>query len=912
MTQKFTLLGSEYSPQIGTRSINPLETTHQISTTWILNRNQSEAELKALIQDITDYCKQYNLIVEQDDPYHLKVIGSSFNFKNALEVQMIKIGENDDIFHANTTPIKLKLSWQNKVDNILGLNNKKIAQPRSIKLDKTLAPRALVTFNPLQLATLYNFPTGLNGSGQKIGIIELGGGYVASDISYYYSQLGISATPNINVVSVDGATNSPDNSGASIEVVLNIEVIGALVPNAQMNVYFAPNSYQGFYNAINRAILDNCNIISISWGAPEVYWPSSTLNSYNSLFQTGSNNNITILAAAGNNGSSDGTSGLSVDFPSSSPYVVACGGTHLETINDVDISQEVVWNNNSTTSATGGGLSAHFSRPSYQTSVSYNLNNKRGVPDVCGNADPNSGYVLYSSSQGGFFVVGGTSAVSPLWSGLFGRVNQSIGHNVGFIHPTIYANPSVCHDITVGNNGAYFAGTGWDPCSGNGSPNGQLVLNLFSAPSSSAIPIISFTGTSTSGNIPLTVNFTASGTNSPTSWLWNFGDSTTSTSQNPSRIYSNVGNYNVSLKATNSVGSNTLTKNNYINTFNSGSAPVASFNASPLSGNRPLTVNFTATSTNSPTSWLWHFGDSTTSTSQNPSHTYSSTGNYTVTLTVTNSYGSNTLVQNNYINVTGSTPPPSPVANFTGTPLSGTTPLTVNFTDTSTNIPTSWLWNFGDSTTSTSKNPSRTYSTAGNYTVSLTATNSGGSNTNTKTNYVSVTNPLPPAPVANFTGTPLSGTAPLTVNFTDTSTNTPTSWLWNFGDSTTSTSKNPSHTYSTAGNYTVSLTATNSGGSNTNTKTNYINVTASTGSAPMASFNASRTYGTPGITVYFTDTSTNSPTSWLWNFGDGHTSTLQNPSHQFASTGTHYVILTASNSAGSSQASKYIYIFRWF
>ncbi len=252
--------------------------------------------------------------------------------------------------------------------------------------------------------------------------------------------------------------------------------------------------------------------------------------------------------------------------------------------------------------------------------------------------------------------------------------------------------------------------------------------------------------------------------------------------------------------------------------------PVANFTGNPTSGYIPLTVAFTDTSTNSPTSWSWTFGDGGTSTSQSPSHQYTTAGSYTVTLTATNAAGSDGETKTNYI--TANALPPAPVANFTGTPTSGTAPLTVAFTDTSTNSPTSWSWTFGDGGTSTAQNPSHTYTTTGSKTVALTATNAGGNNTNTKTNYITVS--APPAPVANFTGTPTSGTAPLTVAFTDTSTNSPTSWSWTFGDGGTSTAQNPSHTYASAGSYTVALTATNAGGNNTNTKNNYISVQAST------------------------------------------------------------------------------------
>jgi len=182
------------------------------------------------------------------------------------------------------------------------------------------------------------------------------------------------------------------------------------------------------------------------------------------------------------------------------------------------------------------------------------------------------------------------------------------------------------------------------------------------------------------------------------------------------------------------------------------------------------------------------------------------------------------------ISVTGSAGTP-PVAAFSGTPTSGTTPLTVQFTDASTGAPTSWSWTFGDGGASSAQNPSHTYNSAGTYTVALTASNAFGSDVNTKTGYITVTDPVGNPPVANFTGTPTSGTAPLAVLFSDASTNSPTSWSWNFGDGGTSTTRNPSHTYASAGTYTVSLAASNAWGSDTNTKTGYITVTTGGGTA---------------------------------------------------------------------------------
>jgi len=409
-------------------------------------------------------------------------------------------------------------------------------------------------------------------------------------------------------------------------------------------------------------------------------------------------------------------------------------------------------------------------------------------------------------------------------------------------------------------------------------------------------PVANFTGSPISGPAPLTVSFTDTSTGAPTSWSWSFGDGGTSSSQNPSHQYIAAGSYTVSLTATNVGGSNTATKSGYITV--TVAPPVANFTGSPTNGTAPLTVQFTDTSTGSPTSWSWSFGDGGTSSSQNPSHQYTAAGSYTVSLTATNVGGSNTATKSGYITVTV----PPPVANFTGSPTNGTAPLTVQFTDTSTGTPTSWSWSFGDGGTSSSQNPSHQYTAAGSYTVSLTATNVGGSNTATKSGYVTVT--VPP-PVASFTGSPTNGTVPLTVEFTDTSTGSPTSWSWSFGDGGTSSLQNPSHQYTAAGSYTVRLTASNAGGSNTATKSGYITVTVP---PPVANFTGSPTNGAAPLTVQFTDTSTGSPTSWSWSFGDGGTSSSQNPSHQYAAAGSYTVSLTATNAAGSNTATKSGYI----
>ena len=234
-------------------------------------------------------------------------------------------------------------------------------------------------------------------------------------------------------------------------------------------------------------------------------------------------------------------------------------------------------------------------------------------------------------------------------------------------------------------------------------------------------------------------------------------------------------------------------------------------------GYPPLTVNFRDTSGGEPATWSWTFGDGGTSTLQNPVHLYQTAGTYTVSLTVTNAGESDSMTKTGFVTVNGY----PPVANFVGAPTGGNSPLTVQFTDQSTNSPTAWLWNFGDGQTSTLKNPVHQYQSAGTFTVTLTATNAYGSDGETKTNYITVTQ-AGQTPVANFVGSPLSGKAPLTVQFTDHSTNNPTSWSWNFGDRTTSSLQNPSHAYTKRGSYTVTLTVSNTNGSNTMTRSKYI------------------------------------------------------------------------------------------
>ncbi|WP_425144912.1 S53 family peptidase [Deinococcus sp.] len=346
-------------------------------------------------------------------------------------------------------------------------------------------------FSPVTLARAYGYPDAFDGSGQTVAIIELGGGYRKSDLTAYFRSLGL-PTPKVTAVGVNGARNKPDGNpnSADGEVMLDIEVVGATAPGAHIAVYFAPNTDAGFLNAVTQATHDHArspSVISISWGSPESGWTAQAMSAMTQAFQEAALLGVTVLCAAGDNGSGDGAGdGLAhADFPASSPYATGCGGTRL-TLNGTAIASETVWNNPGH-GATGGGVSAVFPIPDYQNgagvppSINPGAQPGRGVPDVSGVADPQTGYRV--RVDGVETVIGGTSAVSPLWAGLVARLNQARSAAgsppLGFLNPRLYTLARAGHvtrDIVQGDNGGYAARPGWDACTGLGSPDGAALL----------------------------------------------------------------------------------------------------------------------------------------------------------------------------------------------------------------------------------------------------------------------------------------------------------------------------------------------------------------------------------------------------------------------------------------------------
>jgi kumamolisin len=526
--KRVALLGSERTLLPGSRKIGPCDPQEQIQVTVFLRRGSSPKQFPDLgklgklppaqrqhlsraqfatrhgarpadIKKVRAFATQNKLkVVEISRPRRSVLLsGSIAAFSSAFGVELNSYQHPTGTSRMRSGTIQIPDALSGIVEGVFGLDNRPQAKPhfRVRKQSQNPAARAQAasaSYHAPQVAQAYDFPANATGSGQTIGILELSGGYSSSDLATYFKNLGIK-TPTVTAVSVDGATNSPtgDANGPDGEVELDIEVAGAVAPDAHIAMYFTPNTDQGFLDALTTAVHDSTlkpSVVSISWGGPESSWTQQALTAFSSACEDASTIGVTILVASGDDGSTDGVSSNTptVDFPASSPYVLACGGTKL-TLSGTTISSEQAWNElSSGEGATGGGVSEVFALPSYQQSVGVpkapNGFVGRGVPDVAGDADPESGYnVLVDGQQ---TVIGGTSAVAPLWAGLLARINQSLGKNVGYLNPLLYTKnvEATLHDITAGSNGTYSAGPGWDACTGLGTPDGAALLAALSTP----------------------------------------------------------------------------------------------------------------------------------------------------------------------------------------------------------------------------------------------------------------------------------------------------------------------------------------------------------------------------------------------------------------------------------------------
>ena len=426
----------------------------------------------------------------------VRLAGSVARLEIALGLRLEHFEDPTGTFRSHRGAVRLPAELRPAVLAVLGLDDRPQARPQFRRfpsapgIETRLTP---VSYTPPQVAALYDFPPGADGSGQTVALVELGGGYRPADLTAYFGALGL-PVPTVTGIGVDGGSNAPtgDPAGPDGEVLLDIEVTGGVAPGAAIVAYFAPNTDRGFHDALVDAIHGDNGAagagagrpaaVSISWGSPEGEWSTAARAAMDAAMADAGLLGVTVCCAAGDHGSGDGVAdGLAhVDFPAASPHALACGGTRLVGAGSV-IRQETAWNDGPGGGATGGGVSSVFPLPAWQANASVPPSANpggtrgRGVPDVAGDADPQSGYRVRVDGENA--VYGGTSAVAPLWAGLVARLAQATGGPVGFLNPRLYGGlAGDLHDITRGSNGAYAAGRGWDPCTGLGSPDGARLL----------------------------------------------------------------------------------------------------------------------------------------------------------------------------------------------------------------------------------------------------------------------------------------------------------------------------------------------------------------------------------------------------------------------------------------------------
>jgi kumamolisin len=494
------------------------------------------------IDKVVQFAKDHNLTVVESDAGQRMVV-----VRGTVKDVCAAFGTSLEMYHSKATghtyrgrvgELQVPAALAGIVTVATGFDNRRLvkrggrhgrvkAKPgagaTAIAAARAVDESAVVSFFPPQLARIYNFPTDLDGTGQCIALLEFGGGFDTNDLKTYFQNdlkdFGI-AEPSIQAVSADGTQNDPNDPNippedrADGEVMLDIEVAGAMAPGAKIAVYFSSFTERGWVEAITKAVHDTTNhpsVISISWGFAEqedaggFSFSQAVMDDIDTTLKEAANLHKTVLLAAGDDGSIDGDfpdggTVVHVDFPASSPHVLSVGGTTLVTDGDTNnqVTDEVVWSNGIRSDgpghgSTGGGISEHFPRPAWQAEANVPASAStgfagRGVPDVAAVADG-----AYTVRFGGRPILGegGTSAAAPLWAALIAMINQKLATipgatPVGYFNPLLYntlGRSNAFKDITSGTNdahgnlrGAYTAGPGWDACSGWGSPNGKNLL----------------------------------------------------------------------------------------------------------------------------------------------------------------------------------------------------------------------------------------------------------------------------------------------------------------------------------------------------------------------------------------------------------------------------------------------------
>ena len=477
------------------------------------------------VQTIESFAKEHGLVVTRNEPASARMglAGTADNIDAAFGVTLMDY-ENPKLgaFHARTGPVNVPSEVGDAITGVFGLNNHRVLH-RGFRPAHHLAPQmatpARSWFIPTELGPVYDFPNA-NAQKQCIGLLEFGGGVDTSDVASYFSQIG-SPAPSVQVIAVDGVSTDPSSDPNSTgEVMLDIDVAGALGAGAKLAVYFSTFDEKGLVDCLSKVINDSTNdpsVVSISWGWDEnqkfnnegVIWSPAAIDHCNQSFLAAAQLGITVCVSTGDDGSeAQMKDGLAhVNFPATSPYVLAVGGTTLHVRKPAKGASQVtetVWNGGTSDGGTGGGVSDITPCPTWQTgkvvpSINPGHFAGRAIPDVAADADPATGYLTMSGGK--MQVVGGTSASSPLWASLIARINASLGARVGNFNALLYSKfgpGGVLRDITSGDNdvegllhGQYPAGKGWDACTGWGVPDGQKLLEAFEGNSNGSSKVAS-------------------------------------------------------------------------------------------------------------------------------------------------------------------------------------------------------------------------------------------------------------------------------------------------------------------------------------------------------------------------------------------------------------------------------------
>ena len=502
------------SEQMRQKAINELaanlpQNRHHLDLTEFTKLHGAMDEDLALVKRFAD---ENGLRVVQIKKQNRCVVlkGSISEFNRAFNINLKMFTHAGSEYRSHSEDIQIPANLKGIVQGVLGLENRNLMEHHTFVAKQD----AVHHVRPAEVMKAYNFPTDVNGEGQRIALIELGGGFHQTDITEYFRTNQI-PTPKINVIEIDGQRNNPASANSinkvlelmgisddrkkaistmdpselahamwTIESTLDIQLAGAFANASEIHVYFAPNNAQGKYHALTSALTNTKHqptIISCSWGAVEEDLPLDVVHILNQVLQDAALRGITVCFSTGDKGDDPGRNGKPrAHFPATSPYVLSCGGTHW--ITRPRKINEVVWNEAlpKYVVQSGGGVSTVFKEPDWQATAKVKLKTEkrgRGVPDVSAKADIESGYSMRIAGQD--ITMGGTSAAAPMWAGLIARMNQKLGCRIGYLTPLLYQKnfSESFTDITKGRNGTHFkAGPGWDPCTGWGTPNGKKLF----------------------------------------------------------------------------------------------------------------------------------------------------------------------------------------------------------------------------------------------------------------------------------------------------------------------------------------------------------------------------------------------------------------------------------------------------